>query len=169
METKKCNFCKTDIPKDAKVCPNCKKDIRNWFVKHWIITWFIVMFILWSIMQWFEDAKNNSNQNIVIKKEFWNSNIDYWITASSIDEIINSKYKSFFNSKWLNFELEKRIQDEIWKGEIVVLRAKFFTSDDKSQILVNTVYTVDWKEYASNSRHNIETNKIEDFYYSEVK
>lgn len=25
-ETKKCKYCKTEIPKDAKVCPNCRKN-----------------------------------------------------------------------------------------------------------------------------------------------
>jgi hypothetical protein len=50
-----------------------------------------------------------------------------------------------------------------------VLRAQFFTSDNKKQIILNTIFTVDLKEYASNSRYNVETNEVEEFYYSEVK
>lgn len=28
-ETKKCKYCQTDIPKKAKVCPNCKKNLKS--------------------------------------------------------------------------------------------------------------------------------------------
>jgi hypothetical protein len=34
---KKCKWCQTEIDDNAKVCPNCKKDLRNWFIKHPII------------------------------------------------------------------------------------------------------------------------------------
>ena len=41
METKKCKHCQTDIPKKAKVCPNCKKKQGNT-----VLTVFLVLFIL---------------------------------------------------------------------------------------------------------------------------
>jgi hypothetical protein len=47
MEEKiKCSYCKEEINKAATVCPHCKKDIRNWFVKHWIISFLLVSFVL---------------------------------------------------------------------------------------------------------------------------
>lgn len=35
---KKCRACATEIPKEAKVCPNCKTDQRNWFARHYVLT-----------------------------------------------------------------------------------------------------------------------------------
>ena len=70
METKKCKFCKTKIPQDAKICLHCKKDVRSWFAQHWIISSFIWLFILWSIMQWYEDANKTTSvqSNLIVEK-----------------------------------------------------------------------------------------------------
>ncbi len=169
METKKCNYCKTDIPKDATICSSCKKDVRNWFIKHWIIITFLVLSLLWSIMQWFEDAQNQSNWNNIEQTSNNNVQIDTWESAKSVDEILNSKYNHFFDSNGLNIKLYIRLKEEnLWQN-MNVLRAQFFTSDNKKQIILNTIFTVDLKEYASNSRYNVETNEVEEFYYSEVK
>ena len=43
--TKKCPQCQTDIPLKAKRCPNCQADIRNWFLRHKIITTVVVVFV----------------------------------------------------------------------------------------------------------------------------
>lgn len=31
---KKCKWCQTEIEDKCKVCPQCGKDLRNWFAKH---------------------------------------------------------------------------------------------------------------------------------------
>ena len=46
MANKKCNYCQTEIDLKAKICPNCKKDLRNWFVRHPIITGFLVITLI---------------------------------------------------------------------------------------------------------------------------
>lgn len=43
---KKCPECKADIPEDATKCSHCGSDLRNWFVKHPIITIILVLFLL---------------------------------------------------------------------------------------------------------------------------
>ena len=47
--TKKCKYCQTDIPVNAKVCPNCKRDLRNWFERHKIITFFLIILFIGMI------------------------------------------------------------------------------------------------------------------------
>lgn len=46
MENKKCKFCQTEVDKKAKVCPNCKKDLRNWFLRHPILSIILIIIII---------------------------------------------------------------------------------------------------------------------------
>jgi RNA polymerase subunit RPABC4/transcription elongation factor Spt4 len=41
--TKKCSQCYTEIPAQAKKCPNCQSDLRNWFVKRPLISLIIIL------------------------------------------------------------------------------------------------------------------------------
>ena len=36
-DAKKCRACATGIPEEAKACPNCKADRRNWFARHYAV------------------------------------------------------------------------------------------------------------------------------------
>lgn len=60
-DLKICKYCSSEIPKKASVCPNCKKDIRNWFVKHYIITFILVILVITPFMQWVDDWYNQGN------------------------------------------------------------------------------------------------------------
>lgn len=40
---KTCKHCKAEVPADAKKCKHCTGDLRNWFVRHWIITGIIII------------------------------------------------------------------------------------------------------------------------------
>ena len=46
MAMKKCKECGTDVSSDAKVCPKCGKDQRNFFMKHKVITFILVVIVL---------------------------------------------------------------------------------------------------------------------------
>jgi len=69
---KKCPKCMTEIDKKASVCPNCKTDLRNWFVRHWIISIFLLLFIIWTI-------SNNSLEN---------NSINEWKIDNKVNNII---------------------------------------------------------------------------------
>ncbi len=60
-EIKICPKCQTEISKKATICPSCKSDLRNWFVKHYILTTILIIFLLNSLFQlnW---SKNTSSQ-----------------------------------------------------------------------------------------------------------
>lgn len=45
-ETKKCPKCKEDVAKDAKKCKHCGTDLRNWFVRHKVLTGILGFFVL---------------------------------------------------------------------------------------------------------------------------
>lgn len=44
--TKTCKFCTKEIAKDAKRCPECGGDLRNWFARHKILTGLLVLIVL---------------------------------------------------------------------------------------------------------------------------
>ncbi len=43
--TKKCRQCQTDISYMAQKCPHCQSDLRNWFVRHPILTIILALFV----------------------------------------------------------------------------------------------------------------------------
>lgn len=46
---KKCKYCQSEIDEKAKICPTCKKDLRNYFAKHKVITFILIVFIVGTI------------------------------------------------------------------------------------------------------------------------
>ncbi len=62
---KKCKKCGEEILASAKTCKHCHSDLRNWFMKHKIITIFVIfpivltMFV--SAFNDLDDAKNEDN------------------------------------------------------------------------------------------------------------
>lgn len=45
-QTKKCSKCGEEILASTKVCKHCKADLRNWFVRHKIITGILILIII---------------------------------------------------------------------------------------------------------------------------
>jgi hypothetical protein len=45
-QMKKCPKCSESIQATAKVCKHCKADLRNWFVKHKILTAILILIII---------------------------------------------------------------------------------------------------------------------------
>lgn len=39
QQIKRCPACKTEIAVTADRCPNCQRDLRNWFLRHpfWVL------------------------------------------------------------------------------------------------------------------------------------
>lgn len=59
-KTRKCPKCKQeDIPITSKECIHCGADVRNWFVRHKIATFFLVILFIAIIAN--PDSKNASN------------------------------------------------------------------------------------------------------------
>lgn len=46
IETKQCTKCKEDISADATKCKHCGADLRNWFVKHKIISGILILIVI---------------------------------------------------------------------------------------------------------------------------
>lgn len=61
QETKICKHCQSEIPKKAKICPNCRKKQKKGIVK-WIVIVVIVLFVLSALANG-GDSDEPSNKN----------------------------------------------------------------------------------------------------------
>lgn len=58
--TKKCKHCKTEIPKDSKICPNCKK--KQGGVLKWIVIAIVVLAVIGAAVGGGNQDKNASDK-----------------------------------------------------------------------------------------------------------
>ena len=59
-ETTKCPKCKEEVIKGAKKCKHCGADLRNWFMRHKIISVFLVLMFI-SILSGGSNPNNSNN------------------------------------------------------------------------------------------------------------
>lgn len=62
-QTKKCPKCQEDIQLGAKNCKHCGADLRNWFVRHKIITGILILFVIGIIGSAMDGGENNKQTN----------------------------------------------------------------------------------------------------------
>lgn len=60
MTTKLCKHCRKEIDSKANKCPHCQSDLRNWFVRHPILTVILVLFVF-GIFGSTGNKKGNTN------------------------------------------------------------------------------------------------------------
>lgn len=59
MAMKICKECGTEMSKSAKICPKCGKDQRNFFLKHKVMTFILVVIMLGIIVGATGDSSSN--------------------------------------------------------------------------------------------------------------
>ena len=69
--TKKCSKCSEDISASAKKCKHCHADLRNWFLRHKIISALLIFFLVGSISGAMRDSgrPSSSTDGSVVEKE----------------------------------------------------------------------------------------------------
>lgn len=105
--TKLCSACKEQINKDATACPHCKTDLRNWFVRHWIISLLLILFVGLPVMS-----------NVKKLQEFEN---EVEQTASDTKAIIGTTTTTLSSP-----EAQKILQDKL-----ALLQKKFKYREDE--------------------------------------
>lgn len=157
-ETKVCKYCATEIPMKAKICPNCKKDIRNWFVRHYWITTILVLYWWGMFMyEWTKQPTYNSysNTNNTVNQQpqidtstpEWFLEQNRWVAKMMCKEAIKPQLKA---SKTAEFDNEDvRYTWEKWKEAQAaweVTAQNSFWANLTNYYLCNFRWT--WSDYA---------------------
>lgn len=127
---KKCKYCQTDIDVNAKICPNCHKDQRNWFQRHIVLTIILGLFVLGligSALGDTEETTKNGNSGKSTKEE---QKIEY--TKIDVDE--------------LEDELENNAAaaQEKYKGQYLEITGKLGTIDSDLKYISLDSTTKEW-------------------------
>lgn len=102
-ELKKCKYCASEIPKEAKICPICKKDVSNNLLIGSIFLIILVIWITYSLVNLWEDSNNQD--------KCWNYK-EYISNCYKVNETENATFIYWFGSDWK--ELTCKI-DKTWK------------------------------------------------------
>jgi len=95
MATKKCSKCKEDIQDDAKKCKHCGSDLRNWFIRHKILTVILALFVIGAIGSISggntSSTNTSSSSNNVVKEssKITKANCDLVKVGMTADQAIN--------------------------------------------------------------------------------
>ena len=100
---KKCKYCQSEIDEKVKVCPNCKKDLRNYFLQHKAFTVIIGLILLGMI-----------TSNMLLKTNTSETST----TGNTTNDTSTKKEKQ---KKYVN--IGDNIQSKDW--EIKILETKF--------------------------------------------
>ena len=102
-QTKKCPKCQEDIQLGAKKCKHCGADLRNWFMKHKILTGFLILCFIGMILP---DAE--------VKEQKKETKIEQKVKVEKIVEIPEVKEDVKVEQK-----KETKIEEEIVTEKIV--------------------------------------------------
>lgn len=133
-ELKICKYCASQIPIKASVCPKCQKDLRNWFVRHWIITTILVLFVIWqlsyisteSLME-YENIKSEIEEKYSKADSMLNTDGSNIVLTNMIKDMMNNPNSySHINTKyeldWENYVFTTKYYDN-WEEKVIT--AKF--------------------------------------------
>lgn len=83
-QTKKCPKCQEEISKNAKKCKHCGSDLRNWFLRHKIISVVLIFFVLVIIGG--SSGENNKQTNTNIQDNPKQEEVTIEVTAIKLSE-----------------------------------------------------------------------------------
>ncbi len=142
-KTKKCKYCKTEIPADAKVCPQCRKKLKGGKLK-----WVILILIVFCIIGYAAGSGSDSGSSTSSSSKREESTpIEY--TAVSVNDMMTAlndnaigasdKYKGKYleiTGKLTNIDASGKYIDLMADGdfEIIGVQCYIKSDDQKSKI-----------------------------------
>lgn len=85
-KTKKCKYCKTEIPADAKVCPQCRKKLKGGKLK-WVVLIILVGAIIGAVVGESDSESDKSAATATSSEKKETAPIEY--TAVSVNDMMS--------------------------------------------------------------------------------
>ena len=85
-QTKKCPKCQEEISKNAKKCKHCGSDLRNWFLRHKIISVVLIFFVLVIIGGSSGENNKQTNTNVQNNLKQEQEEVTVEVTAIKLSE-----------------------------------------------------------------------------------
>ena len=130
-----CRACGKEIAKGAKVCPNCGKDQRNFFSKHKIVSFLLILFVIGGIGSAFG---GNSTETI-------DSNSQSKVQEENKEDNVPKEYKSALTKATIYANDMYMSKDGLYEQLVSEYGEKF--SEEAAKYAVENV-EANWKENA---------------------
>lgn len=144
-KTKKCKYCKTEIPADAKVCPQCRKKLKGGKFK-WILLALIVLCVIGAATGGSNsNSSTKSTDSTLSKKE--DAPKEY--TSASVNDMMadldnnamgaSDKYKDKYleiTGKLTNIDASGKYIDLMADGDFEIIGVQCYIKDDEQKTKV---------------------------------
>ncbi len=137
-ETKTCPQCQEEIAANAKKCPKCQSDLRNWFVKHPIISIILGLILLGMVIGALGGTPETSDTDSSTVTQSSNNSANAEPTAAPVAmQITASEIADDFDANQVAAEAK-------WKNQLVEFSAEVSNITDSGV----SFYNVATKEFS---------------------
>lgn len=151
-KTKKCKHCKMDIPKDAKICPHCKKKQKSGILK-WVVLILIIGVVIGAVTGEDKSADSTTKQTEATtsggqKQE--SESIEY--TSVSVNDMMDAlnnnamgasdKYKGQYleiTGKLTNIDAGGKYIDLMADGDFEIIGVQCYIKNDDQKAKISAL------------------------------
>lgn len=143
-KTKKCKYCKTEIPADAKVCPQCRKKLKGGKLK-----WILIILIVFCAIGYAAGSGSDSGSSSSAKKEEA-APIEY--TAVSVNDMMSAlndnamgasdKYKGKYleiTGKLTNIDASGKYINLMADGDFEIIGVQCYIKNDDQKAKISSL------------------------------
>ena len=116
MAMKLCKDCGTEISTGAKTCPKCGKDQRNFFVKHKILSFILVVILIAIIASIGGDPSSNKN---ISSSTQYSKNKKVEVTVIDFSSKTKDEIENWCNDNKINYTIDDEYSNSVDKGKFI--------------------------------------------------
>ena len=144
-KTKKCKYCKTEIPADAKVCPQCRKKLKGGKFK-WILLTLIILCAIGAVTGGSNSNSSTKSTNSTSSKK---EDIPKEYTSVSVNDMMadldnnamgaSDKYKDKYleiTGKLTNIDASGKYIDLMADGDFEIIGVQCYIKNDEQKTKV---------------------------------